>query len=77
MVGVGKVRERGRKGKYDKDKFDRFDCHISFNRPWTFIFIGWGGLAPQGNPFTSLIYQDSSIWLGIREAPVRLVKGTG
>jgi hypothetical protein len=28
MVGVGKVRERGRKGKYDKNKFDRFDCDI-------------------------------------------------
>jgi hypothetical protein len=24
--------------------------------------MGWGGLVPQGNPFTSLIYQDSPIW---------------
>jgi hypothetical protein len=24
------------------------------NRLWPFIFIGWGGLAPQGNPFTNL-----------------------
>jgi hypothetical protein len=30
-------------------------------------------LAPQGNPFTSLIYQDSSFWLRIGEAPVRPV----
>jgi hypothetical protein len=65
MVGVGKVREQGRKVDTIKDKFDRFDCDISLNQPCPFIFIGWGGLAPQGNPFTSLIYQDSSIWLGI------------
>jgi hypothetical protein len=26
----------------------------SLNRSWPFIFIGWGGLALQGNPFTSL-----------------------
>jgi hypothetical protein len=32
-----------------------------------------GRSAPQGNPFTRLIYQDSSIWLRIREAPVRSV----
>jgi hypothetical protein len=26
----------------------------SLDQPWPFIFIGWGGLAPQENPFTSL-----------------------
>jgi hypothetical protein len=46
------------------------DLMINFNRPWPFIFIGWGGPAPQGNPFTSLIYQNSSIWLRIGEAPI-------
>jgi hypothetical protein len=34
MVGVEKVRERGRKVNTIKDKFDRFDCDISLNRPW-------------------------------------------
>jgi hypothetical protein len=69
MVGW-KVRERKRKVNMIKDKFDRFDCDISLNRAWPFIFIEWRGLAPQGNHFTSLIYHDSSIWLGIGEAPV-------
>jgi hypothetical protein len=70
MVGVGKLREQGKKVNTIKDKFDRFDCDIFFHRSWPFIFIGWGSLAAQGNPFTSLIYQDTSIWLGIGEAPV-------
>jgi hypothetical protein len=49
---------------------------MNLNRPWPFIFKEWGGLALQGNFFTSLIYQDSSIWFGIEEAPVSPVKGT-
>jgi hypothetical protein len=53
------------------------DWMTNLNRSWPFIFIWWGGLTPQGNSFTSLIYQGSSIWLGIGEAPVWPVKGTG
>jgi hypothetical protein len=41
---------------------------MNLNRPWPLIFIGWGGLASHGNPFTSLIYEDYLITLGIREA---------
>jgi hypothetical protein len=63
MVGLEEKGKEERKGKYDKN---RFDCDIFLNRPWPFIFIGWGGLVPQGNPFTSIIFKNSSIWLGIR-----------
>jgi hypothetical protein len=40
--------ERGRKLKTIKCRFDRFDCGYPFNRPWPFIFIARGGLAPLG-----------------------------
>jgi hypothetical protein len=60
---AGKVREQ-RNEKVNTIKIDSIVIY-ALNRSWPFIFIGWGGLAPQENPFTSLIYQDSSIWLGI------------
>jgi hypothetical protein len=44
------------KRQREKEKYkSRFIWSIeSLNRSWPFIFIGWGSLAPQGNPSTSL-----------------------
>jgi hypothetical protein len=48
------------------------DWMMNLNESWSFIFIGWGGLAPQGNPYTSLIYQESDL-IRNQGAPVRPV----
>jgi hypothetical protein len=60
---VEKVREKMNE-KVNTIKID--SIVIVLNRSWPFIFIGWGGFAPQGNHITSLIDQNFSIWLGIR-----------
>jgi hypothetical protein len=41
------------------------DWVISLNWLWPFIFIGWGGLAPQENPLQVKFCQNSSILLGL------------
>ena len=52
--------------------FDRLDI---LNRPWPFIFIGWGGLIPQVIPITYLDLQktlfdsDSSLDRSDRSVP--------
>jgi hypothetical protein len=45
----------------------------SFNRSWSFIFIGWRDLAPQGNPFTNLNLLGLLFRFG-QGAPVRPVR---
>jgi hypothetical protein len=60
---VGKIGEK-RNEKVNTIKIDSI-VDLPLNWPWPFIFIGWGDLSPQGNPFIILIYQDSSIWLRI------------